>query len=233
MAFIAEPVRKDRAGPLHLAAIWQHLRTEQARILRICLAIGVVAAGDYGLLSWCPTLLRARGMSPSSAAVLVGLCVSVAGIGASVGAGLISDRVVRRSGLAARPLVMLGAYALCLAAALSLTIGTNLVLVAALALWVFGSVAGNIVGFAVLQESVPNEMRATTIALCNLCSAVIGSSLGPSSVVLAARWLFEDAHALGPGMATVTLTAALAALALIGTIGLRSFRNIDHAKLAQ
>jgi MFS family permease len=159
--------------------------------------------------------------------------VSVAGIGASVGAGLVSDRVVRRSGIPARPRVLLGAYALCLVAALLLTTGTTFVLVAALALWVFGSVAGNIVGIAVLQESVPNEMRATTVALCNLCSALIGLSLGPSSVVLAARWLFDDAHALGAGIATVTLTAALAGLAMIGTLGLRSFRNIEHAKLAQ
>jgi len=234
MAFITEPVRKDRAGPLRLAAMLQHLGAQQATIPRICLAVGLVAAGDYGLLSWYPTFLqRAHGISANASAVLVGLAVSIAGVGASVSAGLISDRLVRRGGLSARPSVMLGAYVLCVVAALLLNSGTTFVLVSGLFLWVFGSVAGNIVGIAVLQESVPNELRATTVALCNLCSAIIGLSFGPSSVALAARWLFEDAHALGPGIAAVTLIAALAGLAMIGTLGLRSLRSIDDAKLAR
>jgi MFS family permease len=220
VALISEPTRKDSAGPLRFGAMWRYVTAEHGKIARIGLAIGIVAAGDYGLLSWLPALLeRAYGYDPARTATLVGFSVSVPGIVGSVGAGALSDWIVRRRGIRARALVMLTAFLLCLGAGLMLTNGSATVLLSALAIWVLGSVAGNTVGITVLQECVPNEMRATTVAFCNMCSALIGLALGPSSVVLAAHWISGDKGTLAAGIAAVTITAAFSGVALIATVG--------------
>ena len=66
-----------------------------------------------------------------------------------------------------------------------------------------------------MQEGVPNEMRATTIALSLTVMALIGISLGPTLVPLVAEHGFGPEGALQPAMGTVSLFAALLALVVI------------------
>ena len=63
------------------------------------------------------------------------------------------------------------------------------------------------------QEGVPNEMRATTIALSLTITALLGIGLGPTLVPLVAGQLF--AGGLQAAMASVALVAALLALLIV------------------
>jgi hypothetical protein len=98
----------------------------------------------------------------------------------------------------------------------------------AFALWAFGSIGGYVIGHVVMQESVPNQMRATTIALSLTITALLGIGLGPSLVPLVAQHIYGGEGGLQPAMATVGLAAALVAFVVIWPPirkGLAAFRK--------
>ncbi len=66
-----------------------------------------------------------------------------------------------------------------------------------------------------MQESVPNEMRATTIALSLTVTALLGIGLGPTLVPLVARHAFGGEGSLQSAMGTVSLFAGLLAFIVI------------------
>lgn len=69
------------------------------------------------------------------------------------------------------------------------------------------------IGHVVMQEGVPNEMRATTIALSLTITALLGIGLGPTLVPLVAEQVF--AGGLQAAMGSVSLVAALLALIIV------------------
>ncbi|CAN5319780.1 MFS transporter [soil metagenome] len=179
-----EPVRRSSRGVQSLSSVLTAALADNGRVARTCLAVGIVAAGDYGLLSWIPTALNhSYNMPLPQAGKLIGAMVAIGGLGGCLIGGLFADRLAKRAGLAARIWAMRLSYALCGASALLLIVPSPTAALAATALWVFGSVAGIVAANIVLQEAVINELRATVMALSNICSAIIGMGLGPSLVV--------------------------------------------------
>jgi hypothetical protein len=85
----------------------------------------------------------------------------------------------------------------------------------AFAIWALGSISGYVIGHVVMQEGVPNQMRATTIALSLTITALLGIGMGPTLVPLVAEHVFDGAGALQSAMATVSLAAALLALIIV------------------
>jgi MFS family permease len=224
LMLMREPARHDSEGFQPVRAVLAQMLARRGRVARVCASIGLVAAGDYGLLSWLPALLkRGHELSPAAIGSWVGAAVSGGGVLGCLAAGWISDRIAQRYGIAARRRLMLGAYVFCAASAMLLFSPQPAALIAGLCLWVIGSVAGSVAGGVVLQESVPNEMRATTTAFSHMCSAIIGVGLGPTSVILVEGAFGTGQGALRMGIAIVSLTAALAGIALLcvpdGTAG--------------
>ncbi|UIY32782.1 hypothetical protein LZK73_30895 (plasmid) [Neorhizobium galegae] len=98
--------------------------------------------------------------------------------------------------------------------------------------WAFGSIGGYVIGHVVMQESVPSEMRATTIALSLTFIGLIGIGLGPTLVPLVALHGFGGEAALQPAMGTVSLVAALLAFVVIWPpirVGLTVLRTRPNA----
>lgn len=93
--------------------------------------------------------------------------------------------------------------------------GTGQQAALALGVWAFGSIGGYVIGHVVMQESVPSEMRATTIALSLTFIGLIGIGLGPTLVPLVAEHGFGGGNALQPAMGSVGLFAALLAFVVI------------------
>ena len=212
-----EPVRLDGAGFQPVAHVWMRIVSDRARVGRVCLSMGVVAAGDYGLLSWLPSMLeRDHGWSTISAGSLVGGVVAGAGLFSCLGSGYLSDKAAKLRGIAARRQVMSSSYLLCGVGAACFFLPSVDANVVGLTLWILGSVAGSVVGSAVLQEGVPNEMRATTLAIAGLGSVLVGLGLGPTLVVLVSQSLLYGPGSLRLGIAVICAVSSLAGLALLG-----------------
>lgn len=214
---ISEPVRRHRTGLLALSAVVDRLFQNDAVALRLCLVKAVLGIGDYAMIAWLPTLLqRSHGSTPAQAGALVGVAITVSGVLASVAGGGLSDWVARRGGTASRAAMLLPCYALAILGALAFLLATGPEFEAlAFGIWALGSVGAYVIGHVVLQESVPNEMRATAIALSLSATALIGIGLGPALVPLLASRLYDGEQALQPAIGTVSLCAAVVALAII------------------
>ncbi|MET0657906.1 MAG: MFS transporter [Steroidobacteraceae bacterium] len=217
LLLIREPARQHSSGLLPIADVFRRLIADNGAVLRVCLVKAILAIGDNGLISWMPTLLqRTHGLSPLEVGGILALSVSLSGAIASVTGGAVSDWFVRRWGVRSRVVLLLGCYTLTIAGAVAVFFaGTSQQAAIALSVWAFGSIAGYVIGHIVMQEWVPNEMRATTIAVSLAMSALIGIGLGPTIVALVAKHIFGGEGALQPAMGTVSLIAALLALLVI------------------
>ncbi len=216
LLLFAEPARQHTTGLMALAAVFKRWIADDATVLRVCGVKGALGAGDYALISWLPTLLqRHYGMTPLEAGGLVGLSITVAGVTASLTAGALSDWFARRWGVRTRVVLLLGCYTLTLGGAVAIFFtDTGQEAAIAFGIWALGSIGGYVTGHIVMQESVPNEMRATTIALSLAGTALIGMGLGPTLVPLVVSSGLGDGS-LQFAMGVVGLSAALLAFAVI------------------
>lgn len=214
---ITEPLRQHSAGLLGLTSVIARLTADNATVLRLCLAKGALGIGDYALIAWLPTLLRrVYDMSPLEAGGLVGLAIMVSGAIASIAGGALSDRIARRWGTATRVVLLPLCYTLSLAGAVVVFFAaTGGQIVFAFAVWALGSIGGYVVGHVVMQECVPNQMRAITVALSLAFTAFVGIGLGPTLVPLVAKHLFGYDGMLQAAMGAVSLCAVLLAFLVI------------------
>jgi len=215
LLLIGEPRRGHSSGLLPLPAVARQLLADNGAVLRVCLVKGALGIGDYALISWLPTLLqRSHGMTPLEAGGLVALSITTAGVIASVAGGALSDWFARRWGVPARVVLLLACYCLTLVGAAAMFLAGSAEQAAlAFGIWALGSISGYVIGHVVMQEGVPNEMRATTIALSLTITALLGIGLGPSLVPLVAGQAF--AGGLQAAMASVSLAAAVLALVIV------------------
>lgn len=210
---IPEAARRHSSGLLPISEVLRHLFADNGVVLRVCLVKAALSIGDNGIISWMPTLLqRSYGLSPREVGGVLALAVSLSGALASLTGGAVSDWFVQRWGVRSRVVLLLGCYSLPVLGGLAVFFAsTGLQAAIALAIWAFGSIAGYVIGHIVMQEWVPNEMRATTIAVSLTATGMIGIGLGPTFVALVA----EHALSLQPAMGAVGVVTALLALFVI------------------
>ena len=215
LLLIPEPARQHSSGLLPIAKVWQRLLVDNGAVLRICLVKAVLAIGDNGLVAWMPTLLQRKyGLSPLAVGGAIALAVSLSGALASIVGGSASDWFVRRRGVSSRVVLLIGCYALTVVGSLAVWFaGSSGHATLALGVWIFGSISGYVIGHIVMQEWVPNEMRATTVAISMSATALIGITLGPTLVALSAEHAFGGE--LQSAMGAVSLLAALAGALVI------------------
>ena len=216
LLLVAEPARRHSSGLLPLRDVARRLLADNGTVLRVALVKAVLSIGDWGLVAWLPTLLqRSYGLTPLQAGGFLALAITAGGATASLVGGALSDQVARRWGTRARVVLLPVCYMVAVAGALAVLLsGTAQTVGVAFGIWAFGSIGGYVIGHVVMQESVPNEMRATTIALSLAAMALIGMSFGPTLVPLVAEHAF-GAGALQPAMGAVALAAALMALVVV------------------
>jgi MFS family permease len=214
---VQEPERQGLRGARRLGELARVSLAHQGRVARICLAVGLVAAGDYGLLSWLPAVLeRSYGIGPGTGGQIIGLMVAGGGLAGCLAGGWLADYFTRLGGLPARIRVVRLGYGVCLASLPLFLFPAAGAVLAGTAVWVLGSVGSFVVANVYLSEAVANEYRATVVALSNICSALIGMGLGPTLAVFLAR-LMPPGHDSGLqlGVASLGAVSAFTALALL------------------
>jgi MFS family permease len=67
-------------------------------------------------------------------------------------------------------------------------------------------------GYIVLQEVVPNNMRAQAVAVFQILSNVVGMGFGPIVMAMVTEYLFRDDMMIGTAVASVSLVCAVLGL---------------------
>ncbi len=230
LLFIPEPVRGNRLPPPPLQLLRRKLVAEGGLVLRLCFAKGVMSLADFGMAAWLPTLLlRHYSATPVAAGAIVGIATALAGIIGSIGGGILVDWSAMRCGIPTRAKLILGSYLVALCGAILIALSSSSLQIGiAFSIWVAGSVAGSVVGRVTMQECVPGNMRATTVALSITISAIFGIAAGPTVVPIIAGLLPDAGNALQPAIVVIGVVSVVPALLLI----VRSASRVSAASAA-
>ncbi|TWB43113.1 MFS transporter [Nitrospirillum viridazoti] len=217
LLLIREPAHGDRPTPPALPLFLRNLRAERGLVPRLCLAKGVMSLGDYGMAAWLPTLLmRHYAETPVTAGATIGIATALPGMIGSIAGGMLVDWSARRHGVSTRANLILGSYGAALCGAVLIGLGSSSLQIGlAFAIWVAGSVSGSVVGRVTMQEHVPGNMRATTVALSITTTALIGIAVGPTLVPGIAGLMPGVGNALQYAMVAVGIVSVVPALLLI------------------
>jgi MFS family permease len=213
---LREPVRRDRLGVSPSVRITINYFLERRRLLfPLYAGMALLSVGDYGILSWMPTLLTRRfHWDASHAGALFGTVCTAAGIVGCFGGGVLFDRAARAGGAPAQFTLLASAAALGMLGAALLAVPSARLSLAGLALWILASNVAGVAGITIVQGAVPNEIRGTSISLVAFCNTLLGLGIGPSLVALVTERVYGDASSVGFAMATAVVPAAAAAAVL-------------------
>ncbi|MBY3095221.1 MFS transporter [Rhizobium laguerreae] len=231
LLLIPEPARANRLALPDLQLLRRKLMAERGLVLRLCFAKGVMSLADFGMAAWLPTLLmRHYAATPVAAGATIGIATSMAGIIGSIGGGMLSDWSAPPCSISTRVKLIVGSYLVALCGAISIGLSSSsLQIGVAFSLWVVGSVSGSVVGRVTMQERVPNNMRATTVALSITISAIIGIAAGPTLVPVIAGLMHGADNELQFAIVVVGVISVMPALLLI----IRSASTVSVAAAAE
>lgn len=212
---LREPVRRERANDASLASVLRSFVRDRAVLGPLYLAMALISIGDYGLLSWAPSLLSRRfHWDAGQVGAVFGLITVTAGVLGSFAGGALSDIAARREGTRSRLYIgCAAAIAGGAGAALVATESVSFVLIG-IGLWTFASAVAGIGGIVALQELMPNEQRGVGISLVAFWNILLGLGLGPTLVAQMTERVYGDPALVGVAIATVVLPAAGFALLL-------------------
>ncbi|WP_416066630.1 MFS transporter [Rhizobium sp. ZK1] len=231
LLFIPEPAHGNRPPLPPLQLLLRNLSAERGLVLRLCFAKGMMSLADFGMAAWLPTLLMRRyAATPIAAGATVGIATALAGIIGSIGGGMLSDWSAPRGSISTRVKLIAGSYLVALCAAISIGLSSSSLQIGiAFSFWVAGSVSGSVVGRITMQERVPSNMRATTVALSITISAIIGIAAGPTLVPVIAGRMHGTESALQFAIVVVGVISVVSALVLI----VRSGSTVSVASAAE
>lgn len=217
LATVREPRRSQLVRHERLSDAVRHLAGDWRLLAPIYAGLSLLSLGDYGLLSWAPTMLgRTFGWDPARIGVAFGVLTGAGALAGAALGGWCSDRAERGYGVPGRLAVCaLGAFGAGTAAALIAVPRVEAVL-ASIGLWVFASTFGAIGGVAALQATVPLHMRATGAALFTFSNTLVGLGCGPTVIALVTDYVYGAPASVGLAIATTIVPAAgLSALLLL------------------
>ena len=211
---IGEPPRGESRGPAlsSLRDVANGFRNRQGLLIPIYLGLALLSVGDYGILSWMPTLLTRRyEMGATEVGAIFGLISAAGGITGSFLGGVMSDAAEKKGGDRAR-LYVVGAAAALAAIGAALVAGPGPTwALAGLGVWTFASALGGTGGMVALGVIVPSEIRGVTISLVAFCNTLLGLGFGPTLVALTTDHVFRDPLAVGLAMTVTILPAGVLA----------------------
>jgi MFS family permease len=209
---LREPSRHDSVGVAPLGEVVRHVAGAWPVLLPLYGGMALMSMGDYGILSWVPSLLVRRfHMPPAELGLIFGVVTSLAGVAGSLFGGIVSDAAARRGGPRARLLpVAVAAAAGVLAAAM--VSGSAVMVFAGVGLWTIASAVVGTSAIAAMQDLVPNEYRGVGISGIAFCNTLLGLGVGPTLVALATERVFGDPAAVGYAITLVVAPAGVLAL---------------------
>ncbi|MDG3439127.1 MFS transporter [Nitrospirillum amazonense] len=219
LLLIREPQRRAGQGQwkrpftVVLNEMWGRWR----RLLPIFVALAALAAVDFALISWTPTLLL-REFSSSAWEISngFGLVVLICGFLGTVIGGFAADRLFIRGGNVLR---------LRFAAVLGLSGGLSLILlttatagyvVALSGFWLFVSAVATICGIATAQDIVPDDARGLCISFISMGNISLGLGVGASLPGALTSGVIVRISGLSWAIAAAVVPLALMAALLFG-----------------
>src|SRR5882757_7067093 len=211
---LREPARQESAGAVSLREVIGCFIGARRVLVPLYIGMALLSVGDYGLLSWMPSLLSRRfALPPAELGLMFGVITAVASVAGALAGGILSDRAERRGGLRAR-LVPIALAAAMGALAAAMVSGGLIMALCGLALWTFASAIGGIGGIAALQELLPNEYRGVGMSLVAFFNTLLGLGIGPTLVALVTEQVYGDPKSVGYAMTLVVLPAGVVACLL-------------------
>ena len=218
---LTEPRRQQvKAVAAPFSELMLAFRRRWRVLVPLYLAMALLSVGDYAVLSWVPTALsRGFGWPPDQIGRDFGLITAIAGIGAALAGGLLSDAASRRAGARGRLWIAVVAAAAAAAAVLLIGAASPTLVLAGLGCWTFASFFAAIGGIAALQEVAPTEHRAVAISLVAFCNTLLGLGCGPTLVAFVTDAVFQHPDQVGPAIAlSVAPAAAVATLLFVAAV---------------
>jgi MFS family permease len=207
---LKEPLRSVHEADMPFAAVLAYFKRSAPVLLPIYLGLALLSVGDFGVLSWSPSMLSRRdGMSPGDVAAVFGLGTTLFAILGAAGGGVLLDRLSGARGLVAR-LFWIAAIAVAAATfAACFAIASAATGIAGVLGWTLASSIVAIGGITALQQHVPPSCRGVAMSLVSFFAILIGLGAGPSLIALATDRLFARPEAVGWSIALVCAPAAL------------------------
>lgn len=220
LAMVPEPVRHrteveaNEAGG-DLRAILAQLGSVKKALIPLVLGCALMSVGDFAMLSWAPALLGRRYlMLPEAIGLALGTPIVIAGALASIGGGVISDRLALKRGPAGRLLLAGCSAIIALPFALIAITSSAHQAIACVALWTLFSTVAGIVGMTALQEIVPNRARGLSSSFISFGNIMVGLGGGATLTGFVTDHVFGDPLAVGRSLSLVILPAGFIAILL-------------------
>ena len=211
---VSEPRRLETTEPAQTGPAGGFFSRHGKVLVPLYFGCGLLAIGDYGLVSWAPSVLSRRfHWRADELGLAFGFITAVAGIVGSISGGSLSDFVERRKGLIGRFQVCFLAAVVAVGAALAISGASSYIVLAGVGLWVLISTVGGIGGLVAIQSAVPNQYRGLSASVFTFCNTLLGYGCGPTLVAVVTEHVFRTPEAVG--YATSAVVAPAAAIAAI------------------
>lgn len=215
MLTLREPPRRSAVSAPRLRETLGALVADRAVLVPTYLAMGLLSVGDYGLLSWVPSVLSRRfAMAPEQISWMFGLVTVAAGVAGSLAGGAGSDWAARRGGTLGRLRFSLASAAVAAIAAALIAVPDQRAVLLGLACWTLFSSVAAISGIAAIQELVAGESRGVGMALVAFCNTLLGLGFGPTLVAMVTDQVFGIPVAVAFAISIVVVPASVVALVL-------------------
>lgn len=200
-------------------------------VLPLYLAMALMSIGDFGLLSWTPTLLSRRfGMAPGHIGEVIGLVSIVCAVVGVLGGGALADRGMARHGIRGR-LVFATLFAMLAISGALIGFGhSSFSVIGCFGAWTLLSTASGATGIVALQDIVTTEMRGFSVALNAFGNILLGLGVGATLPALLTQYVFHDPKSVGWSLTVVILPACVLALLLFWRAA-RASRGMPHPHL--
>jgi MFS family permease len=184
-------------------------------LLPLYAAMALMSIGDFGLLSWTPTLLSRRfGMDPGHIGVQIGAVSIVSAVLGVAAGGLLADRAVVRSGIRGRlAFTTIAALFAAIGAAIGFARTPDTILFC-FGAWTLLSTANGVAAIVAVQDIVTTEMRGISVALNSFGNILLGLGAGATLPALLTDYVFGDPKAVGLSLTVVVAPAWLIAVVL-------------------
>jgi hypothetical protein len=198
------------------------LLTQRNVLIPLYVGMALLSMGDYGILSWAPSVLSRRFLlAPAYIGTVFGIVSGIGSVAGSLAGGAASDAAERRGGARTRLGILSAASLLGCVGAVCLSRGSQTTVFAGLGIWMFASMLAGTAGIAAVIAALPNEVRGVGVSLVAFCNTLLGLGLGPTIVAVTTERVYQDPLAVGLAIATTVAPAALIAAILFGRASLR------------
>lgn len=235
MSTVKEPYRREvldlgtgsdgNAADMSIGATLFFFKSYWRVYSTLLLGFAMEATLSYGYFAWIPSMyIRSFGWNAGEIGYTFGLIVIVLGTSGIVSAGVLSDWRLRKG--ETDNFLKLSIFAAICAMVFGIPAALMTNPVAALALlcptvYFLGFHVG--LAPAAVNFITPNQLRGQAMAIYIFVVALVGMSLGPTSIALITDYVFKDTQALHYSIAIFTGVFALLACLLLW-LSLKSYR---------